>query len=410
MKRLGRRLRIRSKASSLATKEVRLLVPTAPLIHAVARVVVVGISNSRRNEMNRGGVQSPPSIFLGGIIMNEPVFSLQWHITTSCDQRCRHCYIYNSASAKLEIEGESRMDRTRLYAIADDLVISSQRLGSRPRVSLTGGNPLLHPDFWALLSYLGEKKVRVNIMGNPFGLTDVALRRLKESGVTTFQLSLDGMEKTHDSFRSEGSFRATVEAIAKLQRSGIRAVVMSTVSKGNADDLLRLIDFVAEIGVDAFSFARYCPTHGDIDESFSPVEYRAFLEKVWASYNRLSSGKTEFILKDHLWTLFLWEKGLFSPQPTDGIIVSGCGVGVSHLTVLADGSVYACRRFRSPLGRVPEQSLYDIFLGGNMEEYRNFSSMEKCNNCQLLSYCRGCMAVSYGVMGRWTAADPQCWK
>mgnify|MGYP001566397516 CR=1 FL=1 len=35
----------------------------------------------------------------------KPSFSIQWHITTSCDQRCKYCYLFNSPDAKKEILG-----------------------------------------------------------------------------------------------------------------------------------------------------------------------------------------------------------------------------------------------------------------------------------------------------------------
>lgn len=104
------------------------------------------------------------------------------------------------------------------------------------------------------------------------------------------------------------------------------------------------------------------------------------------------------------------ENGLFKPTPTKGIIVDGCGLGISHLSVLADGTVFACRRFKSPVGKVPDQSLYDIFMNKKMNEYRDLSLLIKCKNCDLLHYCRGCMAVTHGSCGDWTQPDPQCWK
>lgn len=167
---------------------------------------------------------------------------------------------------------------------------------------------------------------------------------------------------------------------------------------------------MVDLGVRSYSFARYCPTHGDTDDIFTPQEYRKFLSVIWEVYSHYVDSKTNFILKDHLWTLFLMEEGLFKPESTDGIIVSGCGLGISHLSVLADGTVFACRRFNSPVGRVPEQSFYEIFTSKIMNEYREHTRLEKCKNCDLLYYCRGCMAVSYGTTGKWTSPDPQCWK
>ena len=34
--------------------------------------------------------------------------------------------------------------------------------------------------------------------------------------------------------------------------------------------------------------------------------------------------------------------------------------------ILADGTVYACRRSETPVGKVPKQSFYDIFTGEEM--------------------------------------------
>lgn len=104
------------------------------------------------------------------------------------------------------------------------------------------------------------------------------------------------------------------------------------------------------------------------------------------------------------------EEGLFQPKNNDGVIMGGCGLGVSHLSVLANGTVYACRRFNSPVGDAKHESLHDIFMSPTMDVYRDYSQMKKCRDCKLLSYCRGCMAVTHGSTEDWTQADPQCWK
>lgn len=71
-----------------------------------------------------------------------------------------------------------------------------------PYFYITGGDPILHPDFWRLLGLQKEDNIPFTIMGNPFHLTDEVCRRLKSHGCQKYQLSLDGMPKTHDWFRS----------------------------------------------------------------------------------------------------------------------------------------------------------------------------------------------------------------
>lgn len=342
---------------------------------------------------------------------SKPTLALQWHITAECDQRCKHCYLFNSPDAKIEIQGSKRMSFDVLQAIADNFLSSCQRMDVIPRVFLTGGDPILSPFFWDLLDYLKSADVRVSLMGNPYHITDRTAQKMYDSGVLDYQMSLDGLEATHDAFRKAGSFKATFETAGILKRQGIAVVIMTTVSKQNAQDIPALTRRIVEAGIPSATFARYCPNSGDeLQMMFQPLEYRAFLEEMWVVYDELSDRGTRFSLKDHLWNLFLMEKGWFQPEDTGGIVVAGCGMAVSHMTVLADGTVYACRRFKSPIGKAPEQPFDELFFSQSMEQFRVPAHYEKCGQCELYAYCRGCSAVSHCVTGSWRSADPQCWK
>lgn len=342
---------------------------------------------------------------------HKPTFTIQWHITTNCDQRCEHCYLFNSPDAHIEIAGSKKMDFNTIKAIADNFMASCQRLDVIPRISMTGGDPILSPYFWGLLEYLQLLNIRVSIMGNPFHITDAIASKLYALGVRDYQMSLDGLKTIHDQFRKSGSFDATLEAAGILQSHGIHVGIMTTVSKKNAQDIPALTRIIVEHGLASSAFARYCPnSQDDLSLMFEPLEYRAFLEGMWNVYDELADRGTTFPLKDHLWNLFLLEKDLFVPEDTGGIVVAGCGMSVSHLTVLADGNVYACRRFKSHIGKVPEQNFDELFMSPMMEQYRIPENYQKCFQCELYAYCRGCSAVSYCTTGSWMSPDPQCWK
>ena len=173
------------------------------------------------------------------------------------------------------------------------------------------------------------------------------------------------------------------------------------------------MDIVVEHKVNNFAFARYCPSADDLDLMVSPDEYRDFLDKMWDKYMQHQECDTRFALKDHLWRLYLYEKGLFNPNeienPND-LILDGCHCGITHITTLADGTVYACRRSETPVGKVPEQSFYDIFQSKEMEQYRQYDNFEHCSKCELKNFCRGCPSVAKCVTGNFYAKDPQCWK
>lgn len=171
-------------------------------------------------------------------------FSVQWHITDDCDQRCKHCYIFSEGHPCITTMAWEEM--LRAYAQIQALCRS---LGRIPYIYLTGGDPVLHPAFWDLLALFKADGTRFCVMGNPFHLTESVCARMKDCGCVKYQLSLDGLEKTHNSFRKPGSFRATVEAIRTIKRSGMWCAVMSTVSKTNMNEIPVLIGLADALGV-----------------------------------------------------------------------------------------------------------------------------------------------------------------
>lgn len=290
-----------------------------------------------------------------------PYFAVQWHITDVCDQRCKHCYIFAEGHPALLSAPWSEL----LHTYAQIRALCG-KLGRAPYIYLTGGDPILHPDFWRLLELFKADGTRFCIMGNPFHLTDETCARMKACGCVKYQLSLDGLEKTHDMFRKPGSFRATLNAIPKIRRAGMWCALMSTVSKTNMDEIPALIDLADEAGADVYAVGRYCPTSRekayDADIHIPPREYRAFLECCWEKYEAHRDSKTTFQLKDHLWALFLYEKGLLKLPAGEGI-ADGCNCGRNHITILPNGGVYACRRMESKVGNVTETDLYGIWTG-----------------------------------------------
>lgn len=121
-----------------------------------------------------------------------------------------------------------------------------------PYFYLTGGDPILHPEFWRLLGLFKEHEIPFTILGNPFHLNNEVCARLKEHGCQKYQLSLDGLRETHDWFRKPGSFDCTMEKIGCIKRAGIRAVIMTTVSGTNIDQIPALIDTMVERKADVW--------------------------------------------------------------------------------------------------------------------------------------------------------------
>lgn len=232
----------------------------------------------------------------------------------------------------------------------------------------------------------------------------------------SYQISIDGLEKTHDRLRKSGSFKDSIRALKLLNEAGIDSCVMLTLSKENIKEVEKVMEIIGKLNVFSFSFARLALVGKGRqfkDNQITPQEYRKFLIRVEKKMEELKNKgiKTRFGRKCHLWKLLEYEKGHINLPANKKIIFDDCTLGITGLIVLADGTVYACRRFPSYVGKVPEEKLLNIFLySPQLNNYRNYQLLEKCSKCELLQICRGCPAVAFGNYGRWTAPDPQCWK
>lgn len=355
-------------------------------------------------------------------------FSVQWHITNRCSQRCKHCYLFQKEKGNCNSEQELNIETMAI--IAEDIFTTAKTLKADAFFVLTGGDPLLYPKFWdfldiiSLLSSKLQVKYVVDILGNPFFITAQIVSKLRVHGIRKFQLSLDGLEEKHDFLRSRGGFSKTFQAMHILKEAGIRTTCMSTLSKFNSPDLIGLMRKVAEEGFDAFAFARFCRPSGlSLEEykkqMFTPLEYKELLTQVDNIHQELaiSYPGTRFVQKDHLWELFLYEKDM-EKQSAElktinkrKVVMSGCSLGITGPSILSDGTVYACRRFNSPIGKVPDQKLIDLFIDSSkLNCYRDLTKYKKCKKCPLLYICRGCGAVAYGYSGTFFDPDPQCWR
>ncbi len=305
------------------------------------------------------------------------------------------------------------MSWDQMQATFDNCLEFCRKYSRSPYFYLTGGDPILHPDFWRLLELFHKHGIQFTIMGNPFQLNDEVCARMKSLGCHKYQLSLDGLRQTHDWFRKPGSFDCTLEKIGCINRAGIRSVIMTTVSRQNRMEVPGIIDAVVKAGVNVFAFSRYVPSGGELDTGMTPQEYRELLEvcdKTFREYEA-SGCETYFSRKDHLWTLYEYETGRFTipKKAMPGMIYGGCNCGNCHITILPTGDIYACRRVEgSKVGNAFTDRIADVWIKG-MERYREYDKFSKCSRCKLLAWCRGCPAVAKGTNGSFYAEDPQCW-
>ena len=153
---------------------------------------------------------------------------LRWlffEVTDRCNLRCKHCgSSCTSVGQELSVEDVER-------------TLQSIR-GERPMICLTGGEPLLHPDFFKIAE-------RVTALGFDWGMTtngtlidDETAERLRAAGLATVSVSVDGMEKAHNDLRGyRGAWHCAIRGVKALQNAGLRPQVTTVVHSTNISDL-----------------------------------------------------------------------------------------------------------------------------------------------------------------------------
>jgi radical SAM protein with 4Fe4S-binding SPASM domain len=320
--------------------------------------------------------------------------------------------------ATYEDERKNTLDFGGLLRVLDSFEAFEEKWGTTiGYFAVTGGDPLLRDDWKEFLAELKRRGKQFSLMGNPETLTDENVAHLAELDVGFFQMSLDGLEPTHDAFRSRGGFGRTVEKLELLERHGIRTNIMFTLFPTNAGELIPLMRYIAEdTPTSSFGFDVGCfvGNAAELEKNFTPEELKAVFCDYIAEKKRLQAEGRSLRMgeKSKLLKLIRFENNEFYPVSSTRMPdISGCGVGWTGISVLSDGTVPACRRMPLKVGKMPEQSFEDIFLGSELlRKFRRPQYFEECGRCDFYKACRGCPAYVYSLTGDPFAKNPLCFR
>jgi radical SAM protein with 4Fe4S-binding SPASM domain len=331
--------------------------------------------------------------------------NVQFQLTTVCPHSCKHCYIAPGDIGSMPLE--------RCKGIIDDVKEAMKELNKKGRMVFAGGDPLIYPHLFEVLEYARSQipEVVFHLLGNPELLSDDVIRRLKELNLYSYQMSLEGLEDTHDYIRHKGSFREIMEKVDLLKKHQMRVVIRSTVSGLNMDDIPDLFDLMIERGVDVFSIHRFIPVKvREYTKDLTlipPREYKEFLLRIYGKYMQHEESSCEVVMKEPLWRLVESEMGLNGGKKW---VWNDCRVG-ERFCVLKTGEALICRMLLIPVGRFPEQKIIDVYNSSPvLEEMKRLEKLEECGECELRDSCGGCRALAYIVHGSYFAPDPYCWK
>ncbi len=175
-------------------------------------------------------------------VQSLPILALSVH--SACNCRCVMCDIWKANAEKREISLED-LERH----VADIRRLHVQR------VMLTGGEPLLHSNLWALCDRLREEGIRITLVTTGLRVAPHAADISRT--IDEVVVSIDGPPDVHDAIRRvKDGFRQIARGLQALQAKSIvpRTIARCVVQRANHARLVQAIDAIRGLGVGRLSF------------------------------------------------------------------------------------------------------------------------------------------------------------
>ncbi len=181
--------------------------------------------------------------------------TLYFYLTEGCNLACRHCWM----GPRYDATGKNYP--TLPVELFETAIREAKPLGLSG-VKLTGGEPLLHPQFIRFLEIVRREKIKLTIESNGLLCSPEIAAEIAKCPERFVSLSIDGTDAaTHEWVRGvPGSFEATRQAVRNLVATGTRPQVIFSLMRINATQVDAIVHMVEELGAASIKFNIVQPT------------------------------------------------------------------------------------------------------------------------------------------------------
>ncbi|MEM1873515.1 MAG: radical SAM protein [Acidilobaceae archaeon] len=330
-----------------------------------------------------------------------------WNLTYKCNLRCAHCYI---SAQPHKLPGE--LGSEEALRIAREI----GELGL-PMAVLSGGEPLLREDFWAIAETLRDYGVKLALSTNGTLLTERVAEKLAKLEFSYVGVSLDSVvREKHDEFRGvAGAFERALEGVRNSMRAGLNTGFRMTITRENASEARELALLSRELGVKRVAYyvldaaGRAC---GELGLMPSHDQLRELVEDL-AKVSKETGGDPELLVVRANFAGIHLADALSKTREEFLSYLSMIGAqgdcGRKTLSVYPDGRVKPCQFIEwVDVGDLRRQKLAEVLSPENqllkpfLEVHLNLRG-PKCSSCVFKLVCGG------GSRGRALAYTGDMW-
>jgi len=333
---------------------------------------------------------------------HRPAFSFDLELTARCNNSCRHCYINLPADDTQARQKELSLDEI------DRIASQAVELGALWCL-LTGGEPLLRPDFADIYLLLKKKGLLVSVFTNACLVTKDHVRLFQQYPPRDVEVTVYGAtQETYERVtRQPGSYKAFRRGLERLLEGGIKVRLKAMAVRSNVEELPDISRICRALTADYYRFdpllhLRY---DGDPARNAEILSERLSPEEI-ASVERADPERAAAVEKAC--------SQITSCDPS-GVGCSHlfhCGAGKASFSVGYDGAFRLCSSLNHPdcTADLRHVSLADAWhnLVPRVRAMESASQdfREHCRVCPLINLCLWCPANAYMEAGRMDGRSP----
>ena len=302
-----------------------------------------------------------------------------------CNCRCVMCDIWKGNNNVKQLE----------EADIKKLLDSLRRLNTK-EVVMSGGEALMHPNFFRLCEIMKSQKIKITLLSTGLLLNKYASEILAKTNEVI--VSLDGSKEIHDKIRNiPNAYDKLKEGVQDLKRlnPNFRVTARCVIQKENYKDFPNIVDAAKEIGLDQISFLTADVTTDAFNRpelwddqkagevKLSREEAAALKEIIESLINSHSSDfKTKFIAEspDKIRRFYHYYAAYHGISEFPEM---RCNAPWVSAVIEADGSVRPCF-FHEAIGDIREASLADIINSDKSISFRknlDVTTNSICEKC-----------------------------
>jgi len=302
-----------------------------------------------------------------------------WECTSRCNIACLHC----GSDCKI-IENAPDMPAEDFLKVVRQ--IAGKYQPSKVMIVISGGEPLVRKDLPDVGMKLKEMGFPWGMVSNGYAMTPELFRKLRDSGLRSATISLDGMKDNHDWLRGRaGSFERAVDAIKLLAgEENMVYDVVTCVNKRNFNELHEVKKLLFDMGVRRWRLFMIDPIGRAAHQPELQLDNEQFRQLMDFIVECRTDGK---IMASFGCDGFLGDY--------EGLVRNGlffCRAGIQVGSVLANGDICACPNIHRGFvqGNIYKDDFIDVWENKFLE-FRNKKSLKTgmCKDCKQWKYCRG---------------------